>query len=146
MKKLIALILVLVLCLSLCACGNAKMSKEEMEKNVEVTTSVENIQKDSQSNLASAKLKYCNKTIVLSGIVSSIHEDYVELAAKSGCIYVVDVSLSLDDLVQIKQGQFITVIGTTTDKIITKSENIAGHTFDIKHYQMPYAYFVTVWP
>lgn len=142
MKKLIAILLVAVMCLPLTACGGeVKMSKDEMLAIAEEYTATD-IQNDSIENIARAKQKYCNKTILLSGAVRNIQEDYIELSAMYSANYIIDVYLPIDELVLIEQGQYITVVGTTTDEIIDDSENAAGYTFDYSHYQMPDAYFV----
>ncbi|MBQ8502820.1 MAG: hypothetical protein IJ491_00900 [Clostridia bacterium] len=159
MKKIIALLLAAIMCLSLIACGGnnapetnetptettapeeVKMSKDEMLAIAEEYTAGD-IQNDSIENIARAKQKYCNKTILLSGTVRNIQEDYIELSAMYSANYIIDVYLSLDELVLLEQGQYITVVGTTTDEIIDASENVAEYTFDYSHYQMPDAYFV----
>lgn len=160
MKKLIAIFLVAVMCLSLVACGGendapeasdapiettapeeVKMSKDEMLAVAEEYSSAD-IQNDSIENIVSAKQKYCNKTLLLSGAVRNIEEDHIELAPFYSSNYMIDVYLSIDDLVLLERGQSITVVGTTTDEIIDDSENIAEYTFDYSHYQMPVAYLV----
>ena len=157
MKKFIALLLAAIMCLSLCACGGGndapeapvettapeevKMSKDEMLAVAEEYTATD-IQNDSIDNIARAKMKYCNKTILLSGTVRNIQEDYIELSASYAANYMIDVYLPLEELVLLEQGQYITVVGTTTDEIIDASENVAEYTFDYSHYQMPVAYFV----
>lgn len=160
MKKLIALLLVAIMCLSLIACGDNNNAPEANETPTESTTPEEvrmskdemlavaeeytagDIQNDSIENIARAKQKYCNKTILLSGTVRNIQEDYIELSAIYSANYIIDVYLSLDELVLMEQGQAITVVGTTTDEIIDASENVADCTFDYRHYQMPDAYLV----
>ena len=117
------------------------MSKEEMLAIAEEYT-VEDIQSDSVDNMARAKQKYCNNTILLTGTVRSIQEDHIELCVKYSTEYIVDVYLSLDELVLMDKEQYITVVGTITDDIIDMSEGVAQFTFDYKHYQMHNAYFV----
>lgn len=143
MKKFIALLLAAVMCLSFVACGKseAAKTKEEMLAIAEEYR-CSDIQNDSIENIVKAKQKYCNKTLLLSGMVSNIEEDHIELAPIYGSNYIIDVYLSIDDLVLLEQGQLITVVGTTTDEIIDESENVAGCTFDYSHYQMPVAYLV----
>lgn len=152
MKKVLSLILALVLCLSLCACGGGGSaetpaaedlvpSKEEMLAVAEEFSTV-NIQNDSIDNIVRAKQTYCNKTLLLSGYIRNIKETHVELSASYGANYMVDVYLSVDELVTLEEGQAITVVGTTTDEIIEASENAAEYTFDYSHYQMPNAYLV----
>ncbi len=104
--------------------------------------SATDIQNDSIENIVRAKQLYCNKTLLLSGTVRNIKEDHIELSAMYGANYMVDVYLSVDDLVLLESGQAIVVVGTTTDEIIEDSENAAEYTFDYSHYQMPEAYLV----
>ncbi|MBR4858980.1 MAG: hypothetical protein IKU08_07325 [Clostridia bacterium] len=141
MKKFLSFILIVAMCLSLVACGSKTLTKEEMIAVAE-EFSASDIQNDSIQNIVSAKQKYCNKTILLSGTVRSIQEDYIELSASYGSNYIIDVYLSLEELVLLEQGQYITVVGTTTDEIIDSSESVAEYTFDYSHYQMPVAYLV----
>ncbi len=143
MKKFIALLLAAVMCLSLVACGKseAAKTKEEMLAIAEEYRSSD-IQNDSIENIVKAKQKYCNKTLLLSGMVRNIEEDHIELAPIYSSNYIIDVYLSIDDLVLLEQGQSVTVVGTTIDEIIDKSENAAGYTFNYSHYQMPVAYLV----
>ena len=116
-------------------------SKEDLLAVAEKYTASD-IQNDSIDNIARAKMKYCNKTILLSGTVRSIQEDYIELSAFYSANYMIDVYLPLEELVLLEQGQYITVVGTTTDEIIDASEKVAEYTFNYRHYQMPDAYFV----
>ena len=146
MKRIFSLILVLAMILSLCSCGSveqnsSKLSKEDMLMEAEEVSATD-IQNDSIDNIVAAKQKYCNKTILLSGSVRSIKENYIELSASFGSNFMTDVYLSTDELSTLKTGQSITVVGTTTDKIIETSENVAGFTLDYNHYQMPNAYLV----
>ena len=116
-------------------------TKEEMLAIAEEYSSSD-IQNDSIENIVKAKQKYCNKTLLLSGMVRNIEEDHIELAPIYSSNYIIDVYLSIDDLVLLEQGQSITVVGTTTDEIIDDSESVAEYTFDYSHYQMPVAYLV----
>lgn len=120
------------------------MSKEEMLAIAEEYTVID-IHNDSVKNLARAKQKYCNKTILLTGVVYDILEDHVELLTSNYMYinsHIVDVYLPLDELVLVESGQRITVVGTITDDIIDKSESIGQRTYNTKHYQMHNAYFV----
>ena len=105
MKKIIAFIMVAAMCLSFAACGggdngtdvsettnsaDSKISKEEMLASAEAVK-IEDIEQETMSNLAKAKQSFCNKTLLLSGTVGEIKEDYAEI--KSGTC-VVDVYLS----------------------------------------------------
>ena len=139
MRKLLLLFLVAVMCLTLIACGGnsnvpdateasetlteptepeeAKMTKDEMLAIAEEYDSID-IQNDSVNNIVSAKQKYCNKTILLSSTVRNIFEDHIELSRSYDANYIIDVYLSIDELVLLEQGQSITVVGTTTDEII----------------------------
>lgn len=141
MKKIIAVFLAVVMCFSLSACGAKTPTKEELLA-VATEFSANDIQNDSINNIVSAKQKFCNTTISVSGYVRNIKEDHIELSAAYSANYIVDVYLSTDELVKLEQGQSITVVGTTTDEIIESSENVAEYTFDYNHYQMPVAYLV----
>ncbi len=141
MKKFVSLIMVAVMCLALASCGEKVPTKEEMLAVAE-EFSANDIQNDSVENIVSAKQKYCNKTISVSGYVRNIKEDHVELSAFYGSNYIVDVYLSVDELAKLEQGQSITVVGNTTDEITSSTESAVGSTFDFYHYQMPVAYLV----
>lgn len=163
MRKLLLLFLVAVMCLTLIACGGnsnvpdateasetlteptepeeAKMTKDEMLAIAEEYDSID-IQNDSVNNIVSAKQKYCNKTILLSSTVRNIFEDHIELSRSYDANYIIDVYLSIDELVLLEQGQSITVVGTTTDEIIEVSETVIQYTYPYSHYQMPIAYLV----
>ena len=144
MKKIVSLLLTAIMCLSLVACSGGKevkMSKDEMLAIAEEYTAGD-IQGDSIDNIAKAKIKYCNKTIILSGTVRNIHEDYIVLSSSYAANYQIDVYLPLEELVLLKRDQYITVVGTTTDEIIDVSETSAQYTFNYSHYQMPIAYLV----
>ena len=54
-------------------------TKEEMLAIAEEYSSSD-IQNDSIENIVKAKQKYCNKTLLLSGMVRNIEEDHIELA------------------------------------------------------------------
>lgn len=144
MKQYIALVLALVMCLSLCACGGgnespetttpeeAIMSKEEMLEQA-MDVQVHEIENVSHDNIARAKQDYCNKVLNLTGQISKIAEDHIELGIG---LYVVDVYLPIDELITLQTHQQITVVGQTTDTIEKDSNQKS-------HYQMPVAYFVT---
>lgn len=140
-KRILSLLLMAVVCLGLSACGDKTPTKEEMLA-VAAEFSANEIQNDSIDNIVSAKQKFCNTTISVSGYVRNIEEDHIELSAAYSSNYIVDVYLSTDELVKLERGQSITVVGTTTDEIIESSENVAEYTFDYNHYQMPVAYLV----
>lgn len=137
MKKLFSLLLVFAMILSLGACG--KKSKEEMIAQAENVTATE-IDIASFENLAKAKQAYCNKIITVKGAIKSIEENYVVLG--TGGIYCIDVYLSTDEIVMLEVGQYISVVGETTDEIVETTSNLGEYTFDNFHYQMPKAYLV----
>ena len=141
LKKIIALILVVVLCFSFAACGNKTPAKDELLAVAEEYSATD-IQNDSIENIVSAKQKYCNKTLLLSGTVRNIKEDHIELSASYGSNYMIDVYLSADELANLKSGQFIKVVGITTDEIFEDEEKAAEYTFNYSHYQMRTAYLV----
>lgn len=142
MKKILALFLFVLLCFTLCACGAKKAPTKEEMLSVAVEAHAGDIELDSFKNVAGAKQKYCNKTLLLSGMVRRIKEDYIEISASGAPNYMIDVYLPLEELVNLEEGQYITVVGTTTDKITESSENVFEYTYNYKHYQMPVAYFV----
>ena len=146
LKKLIAIILVAVLCFSFTACGNKTPTKDEM---LEVATEcyVSDIENDSRENIVNAKQKYCDKTLLLTGIVRAIKEDHIELTASTKdyyykTTYMIDVYLPTEELASIKPLETIKVVGTTTDEIIEDEKIINNYTFKYSHYQMPSAYLV----
>ena len=87
----------------------------------------------SNENMALAKQNYCNQVLKLTGQITKIAEDHIELGTG---IYVVDVYLPVDELVTLQTNQQVTIVGQTTDSIEKDSNGIS-------HYQMPTAYFVT---
>ena len=141
LKKIVALLLITAICFSLSACGDNTMTKDEMLAIAE-EYSASDIQSDSLNNIVSAKQKYCNKTISISGAVRKIKENFIELSAGYASNYIIDVYLSAEELVTLKEGQVITIVGTTTDEIIEASESVAQYSLNYSHYQMPTAYLV----
>lgn len=142
MKKLLALLLAIVLCFSLVACGGEKTATKEEMLAVAESFSSTDIENESNGNIVSAKAKFCNKTLLLTGYVREIKEDHIELSSDYGDSYMVDVYLSTEELATLKSDQLITVVGNTTDEIIEKTENSGGMSFSYSHYQMPIAYLV----
>lgn len=142
MKKILALLLAGILCFSLCACGGGKApTKEELLAVAENFTTIDIIN-ESKNNIVSAKAKFCNKTLLLSGYVRNIKEDHIELSSDYGANYMIDVYLSAEESALLQSQQLITVVGNTTDKIVETTENTGGISFDYSHYQMPVAYLV----
>ena len=141
LKKIIALVLVAVLCFSFAACGNKVPTKDEMLALAE-EYSADDILIDSAENIANAKQKYCNKTLLLSGTVRNINEDHIELSASYSSNYIIDVYLSANELATLKSRQLIKIVGITNDEIIEDEEKVAMNTFIYNHYQMPTAYLV----
>ena len=145
MKKDLTLLIATLVCFSFVACGSSskesKASKDDLLAVAEKCSATD-IQNDSIENIVRAKQSYCNKTLLLDGTVRTINEDHIELSASYGANYIIDVYLSEEELVLLESGQYITVVGTTTDEIIDASENVAEYTFDYSHYQMPEAYLV----
>ena len=155
MKKLLALLLVTVMSISLAACGKDAASAEgdntsTGEATSDVTTkddmlaealSVDctTINNDSFDNLARAKSLYCNATLKLDGTISEIKEDHVRLGTNPS--WQVSVYLPTEELLTLEKGQYIVVVGKTTDEIM--EENGAnGIPVTLSLYQMPEAYLV----
>ena len=139
MKKILLLVL---LCFTLCACSAEKAPTKEEMLSVAVEVSASDIQNDSIENIASAKEKYCNKTLLLSGMVYKINENYIELAQSYMTNYIVDVYLSVEEIATLKAGQAISVVGTTTEEIKDVTESVMGTSFSYGHYQMTNSYIV----
>lgn len=160
MKKLLALMLAAALALSLVACGGSggtgdttstntpsggedsapSMTKEEMLEQAE-EVSHSDIQNVSIENIANAKLLYCNKILKLRGTIRTINENYIVIG-QYPADYVVDVYLPIEEIVTLKEGMVISVVGKTTDEILDETENVGGSSFNYSHYQMPSAYLV----
>ena len=92
-KRILSLLLMAVVCLGLSACGDKTPTKEEMLA-VAAEFSANEIQNDSIDNIVSAKQKFCNTTISVSGYVRNIEEDHIELSAAYSSNYIVDVYLN----------------------------------------------------
>lgn len=147
MKKVGCMTLVMALCLTLCACGGGsktnasnKMSKEDMLAAAEVVEPSQ-IAKDVNSNIAKAKQLYCGKALEVTGRVSSIKEDYVELSLSSSAV--IDVYLPTEELLLLASGQKVTIVGKTNEELneITASGPM-GMEWVTKHFAMPEAYLV----
>ena len=156
MKKAISLLLALVLCLSLCACGGGNdapetteastetispeetvMTKEEMlEQAVEIN--IDDLVYGSLSNPVKGQVEYCNKIMLISGYITLIATDHIEI----GSNYRIDIYLPVEEIVNFETGQKITVVGQTTDEVIERSQKMADMTFTTYNYQMPVAYIV----
>lgn len=151
MKKIIMLILTLIMAFTLAACGSSEVAEEAEESKtskedmlaVAEECSATDVQNESIENIVRAKQSFCNKTLLLKGCVRDIKEDHIELSSFYGANYMVDVYLSVDDLVVLEKGQSIVVVGVTTEEIIEDTETAAGYSFDYSHYQMPEAYLVS---
>ena len=139
MKRILALFLVIGMCLSFAACGEKTPTKEELLEVAEEVKAVD-MHNNSMQNIVSAKEMYCNKTLLINGIVREIKENYIILSGSFGSEYVVDVYLATEEIVKLQKGQSITVVGNITDEISETSNDIGEYTINTKHYQMPVAY------
>ncbi len=104
MKKTVALLLTFIVCFSLCACGKA--SKEELLKSAE-EVSASRLHDELGENIVKVKEQYVGKSYKVTGRVSYITEDYVDLGSLGGA----RVYLSNDELAKLEQGTYITVVG-----------------------------------
>lgn len=142
MKKIIALLLASLLCFSICACGgDEKLTEEELLKTA-VSTDIQTLQTAAYENKLKAKEDYCNKSIIISGTVLSVEEDYVVLHDSSKVF--LDAYLSVDDLTSISSGDRITVVGIISD-IQDKEVSFGGFiepSFTSPHYIMNLGYLV----
>lgn len=91
-------------------------------------------------NMARAKQTYCGEVLKLKGSIQSIEDDHIVLG--SGSTYVVDVYLSMDEIVSVEVGQQVEVVGAMSEEVLDSEQNIAEYTFEYVHYQMPGAYLV----
>ena len=157
MKKTISLLLALVMCLSLCACGGGNsdtpdtsntaettapevktMTKEEMLEQA-VTVDKTTIQNDTIENIVKAKSMYCNAVLLLEGNVSEIKQDHIVFGNSD---FSIDVYLPEEDLINLRSGQKIVVVGQTTDTIEETTATFEGFSYSTYHYSMPNAYLV----
>lgn len=144
MKKLIWLFSVCVVVFSMIGCtsNNATTESKESFINSAKEVSANDINTDVIENLAKAKNEYCDQVLLIDGVVKEINENNVELAGFLGAENVIDVHLSEDELFELQKGQWITVVGKTTDEINETTVNFDGWTLETKHFQMPVAYLV----
>ena len=154
MKKMVALLLAAVMCLSLAACGSNEHTDvpQENETQAQATkdellaqakeVDANDINNACYENLVKAKSDYCNQTLQLTGMIKTFVDNYVELTGVNAAKYLVDVYLPEEELLKLKSGQSIVVVGQTTDEIKKETVNIAGMPWDTNHLQMPVAYLV----
>ena len=151
MKKLLALILAAALALSLVACGGGSgagdtntpstpsggngdttstdtpsgggedstpsMTKEEMLEVAEVAD-LYDIHSACFENVLSAKQTYCGKVLEVKAQVNEIKSDSIIFTTGQTGITVL---LSEEDIVNLKRGQWITIVGMTNDDIIEET-------------------------
>ena len=114
MKKLIALLMVLVLGVSLCACTT--MSKEDMISEAK-TLLRRDVITDMSENFVNAKEKYngmvarFNDVTVNDISTKGFSSDYIKTFDYGFTTLSIDVRLSKDDIMQLKEGDEVNVVG-----------------------------------
>lgn len=114
MKKLIALLMVLVLGVSLCACTT--MSKEDMISEAK-TLLRRDVINDMEENFVNAKEKYNGMVarfndVTVNDITSKgFSSDYIKTFDYGFTTLGMDVKLSKDDIMKLKEGQEVSVVG-----------------------------------
>lgn len=133
----------LVLCLSLCACNYESETADEVDNSVASSEQDEDVSvnavptkdemlavsseldlselwKQSEKNIAKARSEYCNKTFQCSAAIYKIEENSIILSN----ILLDDrdhnrlkVYLSLEDILQLESGQYVTIVGQISDTI-----------------------------
>ncbi len=155
MKKLVAMLLVLMMCLSLCACSTKKepvsvsepttvealepmpveLSKEEM---LVCAVDIGDYAAEMTENKLRAEEKYINNVFYVTGIVSNIQSDSVDVGDFT-------VSLPTEEIMELSSGQKITIVGKIDSLTMEESQVMAdGWSFDETtiHGVMTNAYFV----
>lgn len=99
---------------------------------------------DTYNNIVAAKKNYCDKTILISGIIADIKADHIELKPISdhGLYTRINVYLSEEELLKVTLSQMITVVGHTNNSIEEVTSTSDSYTFTYNHFQMEQAYLV----
>lgn len=160
MKKTLSLILAAALAISLAACGGGSggsstsgsgnrdaastdtssggMTKEEMLEQAVERTAVD-IASDTGENIARATQEYCGKTFLMKGRIGKINTDHITI--ETGTVRF-KVYLPVDDIVNLENGQDVTIVGKTGAEI--KEEPLGpGIPQNVYVYEVSPAYFVT---
>lgn len=160
MKKVLCFILVLIMCLSLCACNHEAETADETDNSISsseqngddsantVPTKDEmlavaseldlsELYTQTESNIVKAKSEYCNKTFQCSRFITEIEENCILLS--DGWCYL-KVYLPLEDILQLENGQYVTIVGQMSDNIEQEKD-----TYGLTEYQysMNAAYLVS---
>ncbi len=114
MKKLIALLMVLLLGVSLCACTT--MSKEDMISQA-TTLLRRDVINDMEENFVNAKEKYNGMVAIFNDVtvndISSkgFSSDYIKTFDYGFTTLSMDIRLSKDDIMKLKEGDEVNVVG-----------------------------------
>ncbi len=147
MKKIISLILVLVLCLSLCACGGSDtaqtsetpdetttpsettetlLTKDEM---LAVAVELGDYEADFVENKLRAEETYLGNTYVVTGTVTGIESEYIELQSLVGTGFgKISLELPKEDLMALTTGQRIKVVGKFESFVEEETDVGFGYT------------------
>jgi len=147
MKKAITLLLAAMLALSLTACGGGAqtaaetgMTKEEM-LSVAEEIKFSDIFDDYQNNKARTLEKYCGNIFTISYPIGEIDTDYLVLY--TSWLNRIKVYLSRDELLELDDGDYITVVGKIGEDVETVTEMHGGTEYECNVFSMKNAYFVT---
>ena len=162
MKKLFALLLALVMCLTFVACGGNNttdqtgsdtteatseptdntseptdsaevMSKEEM---LEIATEIDDYKTEMKDNIARAEAKYIGNIYLVTGNVSNISKDTVDVGDFT-------VPLPSEDIMKVCTGQRITVVGKIESMSFEEVTDGWGISNQEPSITMSEGYFVT---
>lgn len=138
MKKITAIFLSLSILIAIfCGCSQ-KLTKEEMlEKSEKVT--VYEISNTIELNVLRAKHLYCGKHLEITGEISKIYEDFFVFKSNS---LTFKVYLDEDELIDLNNQQYVTVVGKTSNKIKPYTEKHSGYEKSLYNITMKNAYLV----
>ncbi len=147
--------MIMVMMLSLTACGSEGDTNSSNENSSMVTT--ESMTKDEMlkvaesvsenemgsaiaENIVKAKQTYCGKVLKVKAPVSSIREDSVIVGQVQPSLV---VYLPEEDIAELQPLEWITIVGITDEDIQTETLTVGGTQWELRHYVMEDAYFVT---
>lgn len=109
MKKVVALIMMVILAISVCSCGSRE---SKIEKAIDLNWRL--VHNEYISNPTSAKNAYHNKLVKWTAQVYHVDENFVDMANETSNGYPLNsikVYLDKDEIVKVRSGQTITVVG-----------------------------------
>lgn len=167
MKKILAILLAAMIMLSFVACsGNgggqtanvtpepteaptAEPTEEPVKSKEELMSSsteilFDELAKLTYDNIAQAKMKYCDKDVIITGYILEINEDHVIMnsGSRSSSTIKIEAYIPLEDILNLERGQRLTVVGHLDEEIVDKASGDPLIPITYKHYVMTTAYFV----